>query len=307
MHIKVIIVILFCFTALYSEQLNSNLDYLKKHVEALVNTSKPRNYKNVDVLDSVALYIKTEFESFGYENIREQKYDVKGDTYQNVIASVGPEDSERIIMGAHYDVFGNLPGADDNASAVAGLLECARIINKEKHNLKYRIDFVAYSLEEPPYFNTRFMGSYIHSSSLSDSGIDVKLMICLEMIGYYSDEKNSQDYPLGILKPFYGSKGNFIACVSNFRSGKYAKRLNKVFNKQTEIKSKKLIAPSFLTGIDFSDHRNYWGYKMHAIMITDGAFYRNKNYHSADDTIDRLNFDKMGKVVNGTVLFVLQL
>jgi Zn-dependent M28 family amino/carboxypeptidase len=300
-------VIVLWFTSLYSEQLESNTVFLKNHVETIVTTSKPRNYKNIDILDSAALYIKTEFEKYGYKNIREQKYDVKGDTYQNVIASVGPEDAERVVIGAHYDVFGNLPGADDNASAVAGLLECARIIYKEKDKIKNRIDFVAYSLEEPPYFNTRFMGSYIHSSSLSDSGIDVKLMICLEMIGYYSDEKNSQDYPLGILKPFYGSRGNYIACVSNFRSGKYAKKLKKVFNKQTEIKSKTLIAPSFLTGIDFSDHRNYWGYKMHAIMVTDGAFYRNKNYHTSDDTIDRLNFDKMGQVVNGMVLFVLQL
>ncbi len=307
MHLRCLVVILVFFSSIRANQLTSNIDFLKAHVATLVNTSRPRNYKNPDILDSVARYITSEFEKYGFNNVREQKYDAKGSTYKNIIASVGPENAKRIVLGAHYDVCGPLPGADDNASGVAGLLESARILFQNKDKLKNRVDFVAYSLEEPPYFNTRFMGSYIHASSIADSGVAVKLMICYEMIGYYSEEKESQEYPIGILKPFYGSRGNYIACVSDFKSGNYARKLKKVFNKQTNIKSKCLMAPKFLTGIDFSDHRNYWGYKMHALMITDSAFYRNKNYHSSGDTIDLLNFDKMGQVVNGTVIFVLQL
>lgn len=287
--------------------MSSDIDLLKTHVSVLVNSSKPRNFKNSDILDTVALYIKNQFKEYGFEKISEQKYKAREKTYKNVIASVGPENTDLIVIGAHYDVCGDLPGADDNASGIAGLLECARIIHKNREKLKNRVEFVAYSLEEPPFFNTRYMGSYLHSSYLSDNDVKVKLMICLEMIGYFSDEKKSQEYPVGLLKPFYGSKGNFIACVTNFKSGKYARKLNKIFNTQTEIKSKYLISPRFLPGIDFSDHRNYWGYKMHALMITDCAFYRNKNYHTLDDTIDRLNFDKMVQVVNGTILFVLQL
>jgi hypothetical protein len=126
------------------------------------------------------------------------------------------------------------------------------------------------------------------------------------MIGYFNEERDSQEYPLGILKPFYGSKGNYIACVSNVTSGKHAKRLRNIFNKQTGLKSKSLIAPAFVNGIDFSDHRNYWGYKMPAIMVTDGAFFRNKQYHTAGDTIETLNFSKMAQVVDGVVLFLLQ-
>jgi Zn-dependent M28 family amino/carboxypeptidase len=280
---------------------------LKKHVSQLVDTEKPRNFENTEILDSVAQYIRHEFDCYGFSESQFQSYSVKETQYHNVVAAIGPPDSELIVIGAHYDVYGELPGADDNASGIAGLLECARLIAHHKEKLKKRVEFVAYTLEEPPFFGTRFMGSYVHATSLVDSQKKVKCMICLEMIGYFSDEKNSQDYPLGFLKPFYGSKGDYIACVSNFRSGKYARKLNKIFTSETGIKSKCLTAPGFLTGIDFSDHRNYWGYKIPALMITDSAFYRNKKYHTAGDTIDRLDFDKMVHVVEGTVAFILQL
>lgn len=280
---------------------------LKNHVSKLVDTEKPRNFENTDILDSVARYIKNEFDRYGFPKSHFQSYSVKGARYHNVIAAIGPPDSERIVIGAHYDVCGDQPGADDNASGIAGLLECARLIVHHEKRLTKRVEFVAYTLEEPPFFGTRFMGSYVHATSLVDSQINVKLMICLEMIGYFSDEKNSQDYPLGILKPFYGSKGDYIACVSNFGSGKYARKLNKIFTTETAMKSKCLTAPGFLTGIDFSDHRNYWGYNMSALMITDSAFYRNKNYHTAGDTIDTLDFTRMVQVVAGTVAFILQL
>ena len=290
-----------------ANQISSDINLLRKHITTLVKTDNPRNFENIEMLDSVARYIHSEFESIGFDKVRDQCYEAKGNKYKNVVASVGPQNTEVIVVGAHYDVFGYLPGADDNASGIAGLLECARIIYSNKINLKNKIEFVAYTLEEPPFYGSRFMGSYVHATSLVDSAVQVKLMICLEMIGYFSDEKNSQDYPLCILKPFYGSRGDFIACVSNFKSGKYARKLNKVFKKQTEMKSKVLIAPSFLSGIDFSDHRNYWGYKMNAIMITDGAFYRNKNYHTKYDMMDKLDFNKIVKVVNGTSMFILQM
>jgi len=295
------------FTNVFADGDRADTAHLYSHVFTLVNTPEPRNFEHIDMLDSVARYIAGEFRSYGYGSVTEQTYDVKGNTCKNVIASIGPESTEVIVIGAHYDVCGPQPGADDNASGVAGLLECARLLYDKRDSLRHRIEFAAYSLEEPPFFGTRFMGSYIHASSLADNAIKVKLMICLEMIGYFSNEKKSQSYPLGIMKPFYGSKGDYIACVSNFSSGRFAKKLDGIFNRQTTLRSIALVAPGFLTGIDFSDHRNYWGYKMKALMITDSAFYRNRNYHTTDDTVATLNFEKMAQVVNGTVSFVLQL
>ncbi len=280
---------------------------LKQHVKVLTSTSKPRNYQNTYILDSIAAYIKSEFIKYGFEHVSEQCYEARGKTYRNVIASVGPPNTDLIVIGAHYDVFSESIGADDNASGIAGLLETARVLFLMKDSLKNRIEFVAYSLEEPPFFRSRFMGSYVHASSLSDNLIKVKLMICYDMIGYYNDQKKSQEYPLGILKLFYGTKGNFIACASNMKYGRYATKLRNTYNKQTNIRSISVIAPAFMQGIDFSDHRNYWGYKMPAIMVTDGAFYRNNNYHTIYDTMEKLNFSKMVEVVNGVARFVLQL
>lgn len=297
----------FLYLPLSADSLVADSIRMKQHVTILTNTPEPGNYQNTNILDSIAAYIKSEFIEYGFKYVNEQCYEAKEKMYRNVIASIGPSDKDLIVIGAHYDVFGESPGADDNASGVAGLLETARILSQMKDSLKYRFEFVAYSLEEPPFFRSRFMGSYVHASSLSDNFVKVKLMICYEMIGYYSDQKNTQDYPLGMMKLFYGTKGNFIACASNMKCGKYAKQLRNTFNEQTEIRSISVIAPEFIQGIDFSDHRNYWGYKMPAIMLTDGAFYRNQYYHTKEDTMEKLNFSKMAQVVNGVVRFVLHL
>jgi Zn-dependent M28 family amino/carboxypeptidase len=307
-HSKNLLVILAVVsTQLFADPFSSDSTLLKHHVHHLTTTTKPRCYQNTDVLDSIASYIKTEFIRYGFNHVAEQCYLVKDKSYRNVIASVGPADAGVIIIGAHYDVFGEAPGADDNASGIAGLLETARIIFQNRDKLKHRIEFVAYTLEEPPFFRTRFMGSYVHSSYLSDNLINVKLMLCFDMIGYYSDQKKSQDYPLGILKLFFGSKGDFITCVSNIKYAKYAEKLKNFFNHKTEIRSISVVAPSFVQGIDFSDHRNYWGYKIPAVLVTDGAFYRNKNYHTMNDTMDKLNFSKMVEVVNGCANYILQM
>ena len=161
---------------------------IRRNLEAIINTTDYRNYKNTAVLDTVAERIKKEF--MRYTNrVSTQDYKVDEKGYKNIIASFGPEEGKRIIVGAHYDVSHAQDGADDNASGVAGILELAKLLKDQP--LKYRIDLVAFSLEEPPFFHTKNMGSYIHAKSLHDSNIAVKGMISLEMIGYYSDKKNS--------------------------------------------------------------------------------------------------------------------
>jgi len=194
--------------------------------------------------------------------------------------------------------------AYSNASAIAGLLEVARFAKTHESELPYRVDFVAYTLEEPPFFRTTSMGSYIHAKSLHENSISVKGMICLEMIGYFTDQRKSQRYPLSIMRWFYPDTGDFIGVVSNYSSGSLAKQISQHL-KATSVGVETLKAPSFITGVDFSDHRNYWKFGYDAVMITDTAFYRSPNYHEHSDTIDTLDFGRMKEVVKGICWFLL--
>ena len=302
--ILAIAVFLFCITnpvvppTILKVYIPASQDRLYKDVEALTQIRPYRNYRNTASLDKAADYIKSEFDKLDC-TVERQKYEAKGSEYQNIIASFGTEHSSRIIVGAHYDVCGNQDGADDNASAVAGLLEIARLIDKVKPKLKHRIDFVAYSLEEPPFFRTQKMGSAVHANSLKEAGIDIELMVCLEMIGYYSEEEGSQDYPIPFMKALYPDKGNFIAVIGKMGQIGTVRKIKRNMAAVANIDVKSINAPKVLQGIDFSDHRNYWANGYNAIMINNTAFYRNKNYHETSDTIETLDFEKMTQVVRG--------
>jgi hypothetical protein len=274
-----------------------SIENLKQTVHYLSNMTPARNYMHSESLERAANYISQRFIECGLTPER-QKFEVSSHIYENVIASVGPKEGMRIIVGAHYDVCGDQPGADDNASAIAGLLEVARFAKKHETELPYRVDFVAYTLEEPPFFGTMNMGSYVHAESLHRNNIKVQGMICMEMIGFFTDRKNSQRFPLFLLRLFYPSTGNFIAVVGNYDSSSLIKQVSQHL-KATSISVETLKAPSFLPGVDFSDHRNYWRFGYDAVMVTDTAFYRNPNYHKHSDTMDTLNFQKMKEVVKG--------
>lgn len=179
---------------------------------------------------------------------------------------------------------------------MVGLLELARLFKGQK--IKYRIDLVAFSLEEPPYFRTELMGSYIHAKYLADRKIDIFGMVSLEMIGYFNDEKKSQTYPIPILSTFYGNKGNFITLVRKFGSGRFARKFCRRFKSSKFVRTKKFTGPASLQGIDYSDHLNYWKFGFSALMITDTAFYRNKHYHQPGDTIETLDLVRMAKVID---------
>ncbi|WP_034040591.1 M28 family peptidase [Wocania ichthyoenteri] len=282
----------------------TNKSRIKTDLFKITQTPKSRNYQNIKSLNIVANYIKSELTKV-CDSVIFQPYKVNGAIYKNVIGSIGMEHKKRIIIGAHYDVCGNQQGADDNASGVVGLLELARLLSKEQ--LKYRIDFVAYTLEEPPFFRTKQMGSYVHANYLHTNNIPVKGMICIEMIGYYSQKKGSQNYPIPEMTIEYGTIADFITVVQSEKSGAFGKQIELLMKKQQTIKTKSFQGSSLVAGVDFSDHLNYWNFNYPAVMITNTAFYRNKNYHTQNDTIETLDIDKMSAVIEQLFLSIKKL
>jgi hypothetical protein len=242
----------------------ANTEYLKNHVLAITSGPGYRNIDDTATLNRVSNYIKAELSRYT-PVVGTQDYFVGNKEYRNIIASFGPEDAPRIIVGAHYDVCEEQQGADDNASGVAGIIELARLLSQTgTSNWKCRVDVVAYTLEEPPSFRHKEMGSAVHAKEMFDKGIEVEGMISVEMVGYYSDRKNSQHYPLGLFKLFYGSKGNFITVVRKTNGGKFARQFIRSFRKHPSgIVAKVFKGPRWVPGIDFSDHLNYWMYGVH--------------------------------------------
>jgi len=275
----------------------ANRNLLYRDVNFLTSIRPFRNYLNLKSLGKVSKYISDELVSCGFECV-EQKWEAEGNEYKNIIASWQKKKKRRLIVGAHYDVAGDQPGADDNASAVAGLLETARMISENQPELDYGIDFVAYCLEEAPFFTTKEMGSYIHAKSLLDGLVDVVGMICYEMIGYFSDEPGSQTFPVPELAAVYPDTGNYIVVVGIEKCKEFSQTIHSLMSEKSGINVEKIVFPNSDGLAGRSDQRNYWelGYK--AVMISDTSFLRNPNYHLKTDTIETLDFDKISKVVN---------
>jgi len=302
--IKILSVFLLCCitSACYAGYTDTAL--IKSHLTTLTKTPKFRTEKNLDQLNKTADYIKNVFTQYS-DSVSLQEYTVNGQIYKNVICSFGTENKKGIIVGAHYDVCGNQEGADDNASGVVGLLELSRLLKGKK--LNQRIDLVAYTLEEPPYFRTAYMGSYVHAKALADKGVEVYGMVSLEMIGYFRDEKKSQNYPIGLLSLFYGNKGDYITLVKKFGAGQFVRKFCRTYKSTKAVRTKKFSAPAAVPGIDFSDHLNYWKFGFSALMITDTSFYRNKNYHEATDTMETLDIPRLAKVIDGVFSTLIEI
>lgn len=271
---------------------------LYAHVDFLTKIRPYRNYKNLQSLNQCVEYIEKYFKENNLDT-ELQKFQVDGNEYTNVLATYGPANAERLIIGAHYDVCGDQPGADDNASAVAGLLEVARLLKEHTPKLDYRIDLVAYPLEEPPYFASENMGSAFHASQLNKANVEVKGMICLEMIGYFSDEPNSQHFPNPALSKIYPNKGNFVIVVGRTGQESFIEKVKGLMQKSSDIDVQSISFPTSEGLAGLSDHRNYWKYNIPAVMINDTSFMRNPHYHEKSDTIETLDFNKMVEVVKG--------
>ncbi len=276
--------------------LKASPDRLQEHVIALSEKYAPRSYSDISNLDLCADYIAGHFQSAGAKVLM-QEYAVDGRIYRNVRGIFGDESKARVVIGAHYDSCGTMPAADDNASGVAGIIELAYLFGKEKPAGCYEL--VAYTLEEPPFFRSKSMGSYQHAKMMNEQGLKIIAMISVEMIGYFADTKWSQKYPVPLLYLYYPCKGNFISVVGNFRNVGITRRIKALMKGTTSLPVYSITAPKALPGIDLSDHRNYWKYNIPAVMVSDTAFYRNRLYHHVGDTADRLDYKRMSDVVIG--------
>lgn len=292
-------------TPLPRSQYHADPQRLEKDVRYFSETLYPRSADQREHLEAAAHYIKQEFEQHGAQ-VAEQAVPADNGPFRNIIARYGPQQGPVIIIGAHYDSVAHddgdmmhyTPGADDNASGVAGLLELARLLQHARLNTG--VELVAYASEEPPFFRSDEMGSAVHASALQRP---VTLMIALEMIGYYNSRPDSQRYPFSALSALYPDRGDFIAVVGRLSDISAARKVKAALSGTEALPVYSINAPQWLPGIDFSDHMNYWRQGISAVMVTDTAFYRNTEYHQPGDTADRLDYRKMAKVIEG--IFVL--
>lgn len=282
---------------------------IRKDLLALYSTPKPRSVHNLESLNLAATYIEDEWKKLGL-SVERQEYRAEQYPVHNLIVRLGPTEGPRWVIGAHYDVCEEEMlenrGADDNASGVAVLLELSRLVVENKIELKRPLELVAYSTEEPPFFGKKEMGSYVHAESLSKANIEVKGMLSLEMLGYYSQAPGSQDFPFAFLKAFYPSVGNFLMVAGDLKSFALSRRIRRAFRKTVDLPTRSINAPDVIRGIQFSDHRNYSLFGYRAAMLTDTAFYRNKNYHRPTDVPENLNYPAMAEIAKALAFFVAE-
>ncbi|MES2316632.1 MAG: M28 family peptidase [Pseudomonadota bacterium] len=282
---------------------------LEAHVKKLSVELYPRSFEQFDHLESAAQYITEQLKASG-ATVSIQEVKVQEASYKNIVARFGPAQGPVMVVGAHYDSYGNTampnndkgytpashtPGADDNASGVAGLLELARLLGQTPQARP--IELVAFTLEEPPNFRSQNMGSVWHAKSLKAAGREVRLMLSLEMIGFFSDAPGSQSYAVPAMSHLYSDRGNFVALVGKFGGFGQTRAVKALMAGATDLPVYSINAPRVLQGIDYSDHRSYWAEGYPALMVTDTAFLRNANYHKAGDTWDKLDYSRMAKVV----------
>ncbi len=270
---------------------------LERHVETLCSNPAGRHYLEKQGLAAARDYIAGQFEASGYA-VEFQSYEFDGDDYANLeVARSGNRLADEIIVvGAHYDAVVGAPGANDNGSGVAALLELAQRFSQVE--LSRTLRFVAFVNEEPPHFLSGSMGSEVYARRAARQGENIVAMFSLETIGYYRDEPGSQQYPPP-LNWFYPKQGNFIAFVGNLRSRGLVTRSLRAFREHARFPSEGIAAPAFIPGVDWSDHRSFWQQGYPAVMITDTAPYRYPYYHSPQDTPDKVYYERMVYVVDG--------
>ena len=269
---------------------------LRADVQKLAGEIGERNMWRYAQLNAAADFIEDSFSHAGLHP-RRDSYELRGQACHNIEAEIRGARPEIILIGAHYDsVFGS-PGANDNGSGVAATLALARRFANRK--TQHTMRFVAFVNEEPPYFLSGEMGSLVYAGRCKARGDKISAMISLETIGYFSDAPHSQTYPSRVLGAFYPKVGNFIGFVSNLQSRALLRRVIAVFRQYAKIPSEGAALPAFIPGVSWSDQWSFWRNGYPAIMVTDTAPFRYPYYHSANDTPDKLDYDRFTLVVSG--------
>ena len=284
---------------------NTTRARLESHVRVLAETIGERNDANRAGYDSAASYVEAELTKLGY-SVTSMTYSARGREYRNmeVVIAGRKTPGDVVVVGAHYDSVEGTPGADDNASGLACLLELARLLKSEPMDRTVRL--VAFANEEPPFFFTEDMGSRRYARAAKQRGDRIVAMLSLETIGYYSDAPGTQHYP-PILGWFYPDRGDFIGFVSNIKSRKLVHRAIGNFRSHTSFPSQGTAAPMSLPGISWSDQWAFWEEGYEAIMITDTAPFRNPHYHRASDRAQTLDYERMARVAHGVARMVAHL
>ncbi len=271
---------------------------LRRHVTAIA--SEPHNIVHYDALEKSAAYIETELKALGYEPVS-QAYDVDGKKVRNISIEIAPPDAgpatPSLVVGAHYDSYGNAPGANDNGSGSAAVIELARLL-KDMPLKDKRLRLVLFVNEEPPYDRTPDMGSYRFAKQLKDNGEKLIGMVSLETIGAFSDQPGTQKYP----SPFdlvFPDVANFIALVALPGGRSFLHDFVASFRSHTKIPTIGGTAPDFIDGIGWSDHWAFYMLGYPAIMITDTALFRYPAYHTPSDTPDKVDYDKLAHITKG--------
>jgi Zn-dependent M28 family amino/carboxypeptidase len=279
---------------------------IRLHVESLAGTIGERNVWKYSGLMRAAEYIESEFRAPGYSPSR-QTYEVSRLPVSNIEAALPgrTRPGEIVVVGAHYDTVGGCPGANDNGTGVAALLELARRFAGRPQARTVR--FVAFVNEEPPFFQTPQMGSLVYANTARSNRDRIVGMLSLETMGYYSDLPGSQQYPAPEMAGLYPDVGDFIGFVANAASVELLQQAARAFARGTELPLQAAAIPEALPGTGWSDHWSFWQAGYPAFMVTDTAPWRYPWYHTADDTPDRIDFTKLEEVVNGLEQVVLEL
>lgn len=282
--------------------------HLRAHVEKLGGEIGERNVYRPAALEAAAVYIEEQFRALGHE-VGRQEFTAARQTVRNIDVTIpgaggaGKAD-EIIVVGAHYDSVHGAPGANDNASGVAAVLEVARLLKGQK--LARTIRYVAFVNEEPPFFQGPQMGSVVYAGRCKERGEKIVAMLTPETIGYYSDAQGSQRYP-GMLAQFYPKVGNFITFVGESESEALVSRVVESFRRHAKFPSEGGAAPASIEGVGWSDHWSFQRQGYPALMLTDTAPFRYPHYHTSDDTPDKCDYDRMSRVVAGLARVVAEL
>ena len=271
-------------------------DELRANVQTLAGDIGERNMQRYAQLNAAADFIDGSFSKTGLKP-RRDTYELNGQACHNIEVEIPGKQSEIVLVCAHYDSVFGAPGANDNGSGVAAVLALARRFAGKPGQRTLR--FVAFVNEEPPFFQTPQMGSYVYASRCKERGDRIVAMISLETIGCFSDAPNSQAYPAPGLGIFYPKVGNFIGFVSNVHSRLLLQRALSIFRAQQKLPSEGASLPAFIPGVSWSDQWSFWQHGYPGIMVTDTAPFRYPHYHRSTDTPDKLDYDRFTLVVSG--------